>query len=283
MRRTLLATAITLALVSHLVLAATPKHPKDPVVDVKSLEAKVDAAKADLDTARAAALPEWQAVPEYRSAKADLDTKKAALDKAREGGTDQDKAQASDAYNKSKLSFDKVTQSLENNDDKIVAKRKALEGAVKELNDLKRKLADNAKLIDGQRGVLAALPRDYWAQAGRGWTSLQQDAANKWFAQNLAGKKIHVAGNASEISPGEKGRGATIRIDKPETPIGERKITGTIEAHFPQVATPALRKLHEGSPVVIEGTLGETDIQWNAEGVVEINITIKSSTLVSRP
>jgi Skp family chaperone for outer membrane proteins len=281
MRRTLLATALTLTLITQLV--AAPKRPKDPVVDIKSLEAHVDAAKADLDQARAAALSEWQAVPEYRTAKSDLDTKKTALDKARETGTDKDKAQASDAYNKSKLSFDKVTQSLENNNETIVAKRKALEAAVKELNDHKRKLADNAKHIDGQRGVLAALPRDYWAQAGRGWTPLQQGAANKWLAENIVGKKIHVAGNASEISPGEKGRGATIRIEKPETPIGDRKITGTIDAHFPQVATPALRKLHDDSPVAIEGTIGELDIRWNAEGVVEINITIKSASLVSRP
>jgi hypothetical protein len=72
-------------------------------------------------------------------------------------------------------------------------------------------------------------------------------------------------------------------MEKPETSMGDHKITGTIDAHFPQSATPALRKLHNDSPVALEGTIGETEIRWRAQGPIEINITIRSSTLVSRP
>jgi hypothetical protein len=122
MRRTLLVIALTLTFTPHLFAAAKPA--KDPVT-VKTLEAQADAAKADLDKARAAALPEWQTVPEYRNARSDLDAKKAALDKARDAGTEKDKTETSDAYTKSKIDFDKVIQSLENTTETIVAKRKA--------------------------------------------------------------------------------------------------------------------------------------------------------------
>jgi hypothetical protein len=255
--------------------------PKDLVTDVKTLEAQVDAAKADLDKARAAVLPDWQSKPAYQSAKTDLDAKKAALDKTRDAGTDKEKAEATSAFTTAKVNFDKVCLQLEDANDAIVAARKKWEAASKELSDFRRQLAGNMKQIDGQRGILAALPRDYWALEGKGWTSLQSKAANKWLSENVVGRKIRVSGNASSIFP-IKNKKISIHMEKPDISVGERKITGMVAAHFADSATPELRKLHTNSPVAIEGTIGEARLSWPANGPVEINVVIDSSTLVSR-
>jgi len=254
---------------------------KDLVTDFKTLEAKVDAAKADLDKARAAALPEWQLKPEYQSAKSELDAKKFALDKVRDAGTEKEKADATDAFSNAKVNFDKVCLQLENANEPIVAARKTWEAASKELADFRRQLASNMKQLDGQRGILAALPRDYWALEGRGWTPLQSKAANKWLSENVVGRKIRVSGNASEIFP-TKNKKISIHVEKPDISVGERKLTGMVAAHFAESATPELRKLHVNSPVAIEGTVGETRISWTANGPVDIFVRIDSSTLVSR-
>jgi multidrug efflux pump subunit AcrA (membrane-fusion protein) len=271
---------LTLTLVSGLL--AADKAPKDLVTDVKTLEAKADSAKADLDKARAAAAPEWQLKPEYQTAKTDLDAKKAALDVARETGAEKDKAQATDAFTKAKLNFDKVLQQLESDNEAIVASRKVWEAATRELNDFKRQLAGNLKQIDGQRGILAALPRDYWALDGRGWTPLQRKAANKWLAENIVGKKIRVFGNATSIFPIKNTKRISIHLAKPDISVGDRKLAGGVYAHFPEAATNELRKLHVDSPVAIEGTIASTHIDWDADCPVAVYVTIESSTLVSR-
>jgi hypothetical protein len=268
---------LLLALLAAPVFAA----PKDLVTDVKTLEAKVDATKADLDKARAAALPEWQLKPEYQSAKSDLDAKKSALDNVRDAGTEKDKTDATNAFSNAKVNFDKVCLQLENANEAIVAARKTWEAASKELSDFKRQLAGNMKQLDGQRGILAALPRDYWALEGRGWTPLQSKAANKWLSENVVGRKIRVSGNASSIFP-IKNKKISIHMEKPDISVGERKLTGTVAAHFADSATSDLRKLHANSPVAIEGTVGEARISWPANGPVDIYVVIDSSTLVSR-
>jgi hypothetical protein len=275
---------ISTMLLTTTLMLATPLFaaPKDLVTDVKTLEAQVDAAKADLDKARAAALPDWQSKPEYQSAKTDLDAKKVALDKTRDAGTDKEKAEATSAFTTAKVNFDKVCLQLEDANDTIVAARKKWEAASKELADFKRQLAGNMKQIDGQRGILAALPRDYWALEGKGWTPLQQKAANKWLAENVVGKKVRVSGNATSIAPLKNTKTISIHLAKPDVSVGDRKLGGAVYAHFPEAATNELRKLHVNSPVAIEGTIGGTHIDWHTDGAVDVFVTIESSTLVSR-
>jgi multidrug efflux pump subunit AcrA (membrane-fusion protein) len=278
MRRMIL--VIMLTLIAGTAISA-PNAAKDLVTDVKTLEAKVDAAKADLEKARAAALPQWQLKTEYQSARQELDRTKFALDNARGDAADKDKTQATNAYSRAKVDFDKVVLQLENDTEAVVAARKTWEAASKELTDFKRQLAANLKQLDGQRGILAALPRDYWGVEGRSWTSLQKKASNKWLAENVVGRKIRVSGNASSIGP-VFNKMISVHLAKPDISVGERKLIGMVAAHFAEGATAELRKLHVNSPVAIEGTVGEVRISWPANGPVEIIVVIESSTLVSR-
>ena len=280
-------TPIILAILSISLIAAKPareaaKEPaKESITDVKALEARVDAAKAELDKARAAALPDWQTKPQYVQAKADLDAKKAALDVARKTGSESDQAKAGEAYTQAKLNYDKVVSDLEGANDTIVTARKNWEEAVKDLGDFKRQLSDTSKPLEGVRAIVSALPREYWPTESRGWTKLQEKAANKWLADNLLAKRLRINGTANTVDQQRGGRGAVIHFQRMEASMGDRTLNASVSALFPESQVAAVRKINSGTPVAVEGSIRVLHMKWDKDSI-DVEVSVGYSTLVSK-
>jgi hypothetical protein len=277
-------TLVVVAAISSLCQAA-PKAAKERdregITDIKSLEASVQTAKTELDKARSTALLEWQMNAIYVNAKTDLDTKKTAMDVARKTNVpDQERSAAEAAYSQSKLNFDKLVAELENANDAITKARQAWEEACKNLEDFRRQLSDTSKPIEGVRAIIAALPRDYWPTEGKDWTPLQEKAANKWFSQNLNGKRMHLSGTAGRIDQ-QRGKGAIIHFQESKVTMGSQTLSSDMSALFPESQVAVVRKIDSGKPVAVDGSIRSIHVRWTKSDI-SVNVSVGDSTLVSK-
>jgi hypothetical protein len=108
------------------------------------------------------------------------------------------------------------------------------------------------KVIDGYKGVAAAVPKDKRPPKDGDWTKLQEKAANDWSDREFNGQTIRVAGVVAEVEP-LKGGGARLAFKNDiDGRIGGQAVHGSCVASFREDDAGPLLKLSPGAKVTVE-------------------------------